>query len=487
MKNNEELVSKFLAIFRLTPMRMAYTMWLAVFAVSSAQAVHLDPRGLGEVLLFPYYTTTGKYDTYINLVNSSEETKAVKVRFRESMNGATVLEFNLYLAPLDHWSAAVYPRSDGPGAELRSADRSCTVPMAIANGEAIPFSNQDYLEDSNNGLARTHEGFVEVIEMAVISEGTDDWPARIRHRPSGNAFNCFAIRDAWEDAGAWSQDPMDGASRGSGGLYGYGVLIDVEEGTEATYDAVAIGDFTAPTASAMHTPPESSTPSLSSGDTQYQMLAGGSPIASAAESGIDAISALLMQATLSNDYVLEPSIGAGTDWVITLPTKNEYINKDPVLAPFTVAWDADDSSACEEFLVFDYFDREEGALPSELSTPFPGQPPFVPPTLELCAQANVVSLNGPTSGSDVLGASFERNGFLFYLEDGFVNGWGMMRFDFGRPQLEAGAFTFYGLPYIGFALQKYVNGSVEFEGGAVLSNYVGVVKHKGQQLIVESL
>lgn len=447
-------------------------------AATAVHAVNLNHRGLGEVLLFPYYTTNGKYDTYINLVNTRDETKAVKIRFREAMNGAVVLEMNLYLAPRDHWSAVIYPNPEGPGVQLRSADRSCTLPLAIQRGEPVQLSNQNYVGDSNSGFERTQEGFVEVIEMAVLEPGSLDWPDKIKYRLTGNRRNCETLATAWEPGGIWNGAPADGAFSGTGGLYGYGVLIDVEEGTEAAYNAVAIENFTTSGGSLMHTAPDSPLPNLNSGDTQYQILNEGY-LAGTAFSGIDAVSAILMMARINNDYVLEPSIGANTDWVITFPTKHEYVNGETARAPFTSTWNRAESMACESFSVI-YRDRER-------QRPLvPPNPPMLPapPLLELCAQANVLSFNGSSSGSGVLEADYNRNAFLFFLDYGFDNGWAEISFDSTFPRkLTAAPLTFTGLPAVGFALHKYVNGSVQLNGNTVLSNYVGLVQHKGQIIL----
>ena len=71
-------------------------------AMSAAHAVNVNNDGLGEVLLFPYYTAAAGNDTYINIVNTTADVKAVKVRFVEGMNSVEVLDFNLYLSPYDH-------------------------------------------------------------------------------------------------------------------------------------------------------------------------------------------------------------------------------------------------------------------------------------------------------------------------------------------------------------------------------------------------
>ena len=136
---------------------------------------------------------------------------------------------------------------------------------------------------------------------------------------------------------------------------------------------------------------------------------------------------------------------------------------------------------------FAFWDREEeGEIPGGLD--FSPRPPG-PAAFALCAEANVMTFNS----SNVLKASARSGSDLTVIHD---NGWA--RIDFtnvvfggGNPTpntvlpggtarvLPAGANTFEGLPAIGFAVQKYVNGDV----GGVLSNYAGSVLHKGERLI----
>ena len=174
----------------------------AIAGVNGAQAVHVNDDGTGQVLLYPYYTVEGGQDTLINLVNTTDDYKAVKIRILESMNSREVLDFNIYMSPRDHWSAAI--TADGDGAKIRSVDNTCTVPRAISEGVAVPFrtfeydgsfpgSQPDYkpgtvpLEDSDGdvildengnevgekwGVERTREGYVEVIEMGVVTDTT---------------------------------------------------------------------------------------------------------------------------------------------------------------------------------------------------------------------------------------------------------------------------------------------------------------------------
>ena len=95
--------------------------------VGSAQAVNINPDGLGQVLIYPYYTVNGGNNTVLSVVNTSENAKAVKVRFLEGKNSREVLDFNLYLSAYDVWVAALYMDAEGVPT-LVTPDTSCTVP-----------------------------------------------------------------------------------------------------------------------------------------------------------------------------------------------------------------------------------------------------------------------------------------------------------------------------------------------------------------------
>ena len=93
---------------------------------STAQAVNINPEGLGQVLIYPYYTTNAGNITLLSVVNTTEDAKAVKVRFLEGQNSQEVLDFNLYLSKYDVWIASVEDVGGTPN--LHVPDDSCTVP-----------------------------------------------------------------------------------------------------------------------------------------------------------------------------------------------------------------------------------------------------------------------------------------------------------------------------------------------------------------------
>lgn len=462
--------------------------------VSGAQAVHLNPEGLGQVLLYPFYSAEGTNDTYINLVNTTNDYKAVKVRILESMNSKEVLDFNVYLSPWDHWSAVITADANGDGATLTSNDNSCTVPLAVSQGQAIPFRTFEFdgsrvgsTADSVSGVERTREGYVEVIEMGTVTGSV--LQAAIKHDQDGVPGNCNLMDTNWSrPSGVWLGDSTEGLGTLSGGLYGYGVLIDVPAGAAGAYDAVAIDNWAVPGAIS-HTAPGSTSPSIGSdADTFYDVFTEGGVVSGEALDGWDAVSAVLMTASISNDYVLEPTVLAGTDWVVTFPTKREYVNGvGSPDAPFTSAWNPETSAACETFEIR-YWDREEREPITPIDpTDFSPLPPVgAIQTFSFCHEANVLTFNN----SDVLDAS-ERTGVNLDLEPGFDNGWAQLDFSAANGHvLSTFDDEFIGLPTIGFAVQRYVNGDLDQASiqpldaggsatGTVRANYGGTIQHKG--------
>ena len=185
--------------------------------VGSAQAVNINPDGLGQVLIYPYYTTNGGNQTLLSVVNTSEEAKAVKVRFMEGENSREVLDFNLYMSAYDVWTAAIYDDAGTP--TLITTDKSCTVPT-ISVEAFLPYrltdsksldkdasGNLRYDEFDASGnlnpgffddISRAAEGHFEMIEMGTLMDGdeaavpNDDWVD-----PEGVPNFC-------EDGVAWS-------------------------------------------------------------------------------------------------------------------------------------------------------------------------------------------------------------------------------------------------------------------------------------------
>ena len=461
-------------------------------AAASAHAVNVDQDGHGSVLLYPAYTVENDNATFISVVNTTDEYKAVKVRFVEGMNSKEVLDFNLYLSPNDVWGGAVVATAGG--AKLVSNDTSCI--SAFANGfpaGGVAFRNT-LLTDAPAGLTgldRTRLGHIEVIEMgnidpALVLEGTVTAGQAIKH-VNGTPGNCAAINRAWNPGGVWKAANNAGITAGTGGLYGTGAIVNVNAGWASTYDATALANFNATTA--LHAEPGFTTPSLGQA-LPTSTFKEGTTAAPASGTGFDAVSAILMKEEIQNDYLIGSGLGAQTDMIITFPTKRQYVNVVPAgglgpvagggtnglhdfTAPFTAGWDMKTATACEEVGVI-YYDTEEGeeALTDDQISPAPVVPGF-----NLCHETNIVHVEG----SNLFGGGL-YTGHDFDLAAGFDQGW--INYDFraaGRV-IDMGlglGNNPAGLPVIGFSTITTNNGDV----GGLLSNYGQSFAHKATTTI----
>ena len=210
----------------------------------TAQAVNMNPDGLGEVLIYSYYTANDGNQTLLSVVNTTDEVKAVKVRFLEGYNSREVLDFNLYLSPEDVWVATIaMDTRPAVGGEARAVllipDNSCTVPYLYGNGVEEygmgiqPFLNYAYtgeFEDGGpTGFERGFEGYFEVIEMGTVdnsearAEGTidDDDEGRIGSADAATHVldtetgaevpeDCDLLVRNWTDYEGNPPDPLDG-------------------------------------------------------------------------------------------------------------------------------------------------------------------------------------------------------------------------------------------------------------------------------------
>ena len=490
---------------------------------STAQAVNLNADGLGQVLIYPYYTVNANNDTLISVVNTTSVVKGVKVRFLEGKNSQEVLDFNLYLSPYDVWTAAVV--SSGAGAGIRTTDNSCTVPKITG---LVPFRNTQYAtltpDNGGTGLDRTREGHLEMISMVDLLPGSLATAAT--HNAAGVPANCPALVAAWTPSGGvWVSTNPQGSVQTTlptSGIYGAASIVDVANGNLQAYTADAIEGFytdsTAPTA--LHSNPGSTFPSLvdanNGGGTAIShvfqsngvvvdstwVAGGGTP---------DAVSAVYMHDAIFNEYVTEPLLGATSEWVIDFPTKKFYVfdaaTDGIAVAPFTQyfpdgfgasAGDADAGRACETIGI-SYWNREElapGQAPGSIdfSPPIPGAPPGVP---VLCWEAQIVTFNqdltfeddGTSSPSAVYGSQLASNvDTLVGAPPGTQANSGHARINFDTDPLHTltseDGDVYVGLPVTGFWSVNYINSNAQ---PGKLATFGASYRHRGSRDITTGI
>ena len=482
---------------------------LAVAAAPSS-AVMLNPRGTGQVLIYPYYTVNHQ-QTLVSVINTTAHGKALKVRFREGYDGRDVANFNVYLGPYDSWVGAVFDTSGvGIGAAaIATNDNSCTVPafpLAPVPGtlHALTFSNANYSQgdygtptgtDSGPlGVVRTREGFFEIIEMGeVVDQVSDGFRTLEAITPvNGLPPGCAQVQAAWAAGGYWRANPGIDLLPPAGGVYGAGGIVDVAEGTLYAYDATPIDGFSDV---AQHTGPGDSKPNLGTAvtDSDKGLATAYVPIGNAmtksqypsATRGADAVSAVLAADRVFNEFLTDRAVGASSEWVVTFPTKQFYVDPAIVgatatsyLAPFEETFGGgnrgfnDPGVACNA-RDFRYFDRE-GHTPTYYGC---GWECPILNNLYLCYEAELLTFNQqnvePGVASGIL-RSLNAINFGLSLDAGW--------FDLSlsnhpqealRPSLEGNVFA--GQPVVGFLAVNYINANVT---PGVLSNYSAVYPHR---------
>ena len=490
--------------------RVALAIAILWFAITPpAAAVNLNPLGTGQVLIFPYYTVNAHQQTLLSVVNTNAAVgRVVKVRFREAYNGRSVLDFNLYLSPADVWTANVFALLDagvsGDGAALFTTDRSCTDPPlnrsgTLSNGAGYQrFSNVNYTgaaADTGPSVdSRTREGHVEMILMSDVSP--DSALLRdIRHINSTPPQCDPALLQRATGYVAPTADPGTGAASAiaDGGLYGSASIVDVAAGVFYAYNADALDGFSYVS---LYTHPGDAEPTLGSVNdrdnpnaaTAHVFVSGESigatyPGASPGSRKVDAVSAVFALNALQNEYVMSPDRSAGTDWVVTFPTKHLYVDAQPggaiagagaSFAPFPERFDH--GTACTTAYVT-VFDREENTGPPT-GCGFGICPPPLPPQGTPCFETNVFAIGLGSAYPSVLGSPLAALAPL--LKPLAPSGW--FRYGLGDDLMlpaAANGNVFHGLPVTGFAAVRYVNGAVPTNGVTALANYSAAYRHRG--------
>ena len=112
---------------------------IAFACLQNAHAVYVAQDGIGQALIYSYYTANGEHDTLFSIVNPhGSPPKAVKVRFLEGKNSKEVLDFNLYLSKYDVWVAAIIPTAAGAGSPGTSEARQASSPCVNVVSMPLP-------------------------------------------------------------------------------------------------------------------------------------------------------------------------------------------------------------------------------------------------------------------------------------------------------------------------------------------------------------
>jgi hypothetical protein len=445
----------------------------------SAQAVNLATDGLGQALIFPYYTTRSGWNTLFNITNTSNQVVVIKVRFHEGYNSRDVFDFNVVMSPFDVWNGTL---SNGTGnvPSFSTSDRTCTVPAIPAGGQLFQGSGANgtlaYTGAAADGgpttTDRMREGYVSVVMMGTSP--VTGLAANAVHNAAGVPANCAALRSAFALSGTtiaglraafpnYAVNPLKGAFS----------LVNAENGWNAGGEAVTLANFSTVPLITAQLPPDRVAnvftdsfhePDLNSGNTPGQvLLANGTPVSELATPGVAAVSFVLNRASVVNQWAnLDAAPPANpwdvrSDWVVTFPTKRFHVDTashqfagqatgrpglpgaTPALfPPFSRVFSAGQS--CDD-VNYTIYNREEQLI-IRLDEPVFSPAPSTPGN-QLCEEVNVLTFGAGDTVTNVLKSPM-GNGTLSgnVPELPGPNGWMQLNF-----RNAAGT-----LPVVGFAV-----------------------------------
>ncbi|TAG49438.1 MAG: hypothetical protein EAZ30_03295 [Betaproteobacteria bacterium] len=444
-----------MSTFNKTKLASAIAAASCAVVAGQASAVYVNDGGLGEALIYPYYTVRGDNATLMSVVNTTGQAKVVKVRFREGKNTADVLDFNLFLSAYDVWTGAILNTNDRGngtgGAMLVSRDTSCTTPTRDEDGNTfatgIPFRSFDYTslnkDAQDQTVDRVREGYIEVIEFATIPNGSA-LGKDVTHGSSGPRTPACKIVPTLNRLNAANagrdEEQFANLAPPTGGLFGSVTFLNGTAGTNTGVDAVALNSFWGDIANTEYFDAADDKPNLGSGQGRSVVVNGSSVYISdwsetpAPSSGFKATTAVLMRASVINEYAYTDDKVFSTDWVITMPNKRYFVNNaatdgtwsggtvgvgvftpTPARAPFQRIFGA--SGSCDTIAISSY-DREEGGKTSAPGTFSPVRPGAASDAL--CWESNVISFGKAAAASEpsrVLGstnnlwfAGYQNNG-----------------------------------------------------------------------------
>ncbi len=402
----------------------------SLFSVKSI-AVGVSSNNLGDVLLFPYFTTRNGYSTFLDIANTSQQTLAVKINLRNATDGSSCARFIVTLLPHDVWIAAIESNAGSPRLRV-PGDKSCTFPsQAVNNNQIVTL----------NGCT---EGSVEVIQMGHSrSNPTTDIGTVAFKAKKGLCDNIAASFNLGNGISSIRQEFFEPINV----LKGTFTLIKGDEGKAVGGTAVTLSDFYSP-----NMINGKGTDGVSKGDlifnaaNDHPNLADVNPLESILttdnpainaisvaapvetyidrwSSGADAVSAVLSAASIHNNWTSNPNLGAETDWVVNFPTRYLY----PSIIPF--------ASSCNAtgFTVIDRTGKS------------------VTQTTDLCNQTNIITFDNKNVTASQLAINVDTLSNGFNSPSGWLSA-DLTPGDSGGLKGNLSTRTYHGLPVIGFSL-----------------------------------
>lgn len=362
--------------------------------IDNTLLVHLDNNDrLGDAGIFQYYTANGNWQTFIRIINTSEDGVSVKLRFREAANSREVLDFIVFLSAFDEWIGWTDPNATGPGGGpgIRTNDHSCLFPdfgNAVGQGwqpvpgkpgvRGIDFKDfaftGDYADGNTNIDDRLGEGHIEIIGIAR-HEASDGFTRDISHGGDGYPRDCLGASNSWLAGSSGAE------GEGLGNVLALnGYLINVGQGQGAGFDPDILADFISDTGidgslwaaqSLTATDPDLDSASPGRFISQGAIKQKGRSFDTPVQGGIDAVSYVFQRSSVINEWAASENLDPRAvvteyynQWILTFPTKHYYVDLQTDMSlgddiSPTLADPGTDNDALWPF--YEEFDHDEAA------------------------------------------------------------------------------------------------------------------------------
>ncbi len=317
---------------------------VALMPVAHARQHGVAVASAGTAVVVPYYTVREGWQTLINVTNTSPNALIVKFRMHEARNARDVMHFSIALAPFDVWTAWIQA-GNGDRPFLRTDDSSCTIPQSIRK-EGISSSTQSFeptlvpeqppgaqvyrdAPDSAYPASRITEGYIELLVMGEAdgagTVGSIPWHSGAA---DGRPRDCAAVQGGFvAESADWDYVSAIPGDSGSGdpaarstGHYGplttsqplkvNATLVNQDEGIAVGIESLHLAGWglgrNLVTATGL---PWHLEPTLASHEGLWST------------GGLAAIREATGAKAVRNEWASNPRTGAGTDWVLTFPTK----------------------------------------------------------------------------------------------------------------------------------------------------------------------
>jgi hypothetical protein len=331
----------------------------------------VNPGGLGDVLIYPYYNVRDGKISVFGVVNTSDSSGArVRIRFKEAADipesanrdcdddddddpqgSHEVLDFDICLSAGDMWvgriisvDGAAVLKSDDNDTYVQFTDNAATgidiFATRFPNGVPFKYGASNPVE----GITADHtrEGYFEIIAENRLTDACDDSESTTT---TDDDCTCGNLLDVWADV--------------TNVLMGVNYIVDLGDASTFGYNATAIAEFAISNISASIA---SARPNLREDNADDPGF-------------IAPVNFILTKSDLYSIYDTETSKGGDTEFIITFPTKK--LTQDQVVPLCTdifmdpvvniVLWDDEENFVTQVCEFSPCLTQEENELPFEIN------------------------------------------------------------------------------------------------------------------------